>query len=401
MSTLPMTQQLLRLSILLLLLAALRLPAGATALEGFDWRVEGGETVFRILFDRPATLRVHDEQLTRRYFYLDFYNVDPPGEDRSWEPASGGIMRVRQLYYAKQGVLRFVFYMRQDVWFAVQTSGLDHHEVHVRPIEYAEFGRVTGDLGGARKRIVIDPGHGGKPGDAEYHMGAETSRKIGGRTIYEKELTLQIAQRLEALIAKVPNLESTMTRTKDVYVSLPDRIKIANESAGDLFLSIHLNASGSRSKTAQGFEVYYLSDGTKEVDRELLQLENDGVTMQEMLSQDESLRELLRALVDETMGLRQAESKQLCDIIGLEFKTLGPFRQHYRGVKSAPFRVLMNFEMPSALVECGFLDNPAEAEHLVAPATQQRIANLLFNAINRYFAFEDAGFRPSRIPVAP
>jgi N-acetylmuramoyl-L-alanine amidase len=362
---------------------------------------QGQVQSFRLEFDRTATLRVHDELIDRHDFYLDFYGVENPGGDREWSPGGNGVFHVKQIYYAPQRVLRFVFYCRGDAWFAVQTHGLSIHEVQVRPVVYTDLGRVDQTAGGPHKRVVIDPGHGGVPGKGDYHLGARTARKIGGRYVYEKEVTLEVARRLDALIKKTPNLEGVLTRDDDRFLSLEDRIDLARKAHGDLFVSIHMNGVSGHNRAARGFEVYYLSGGGKETNRELVALENDGVELNGRLSDQKTLRELIRELADEAMSLRQSESRRLCEIIDQDFKTRDPFRQHDRGVKSAPFRVLMNFEMPAALVECGFLDHPTEGALLIQPDVQQRIAALLFNGINRYFAMEDPDFRPTRVEPSP
>jgi N-acetylmuramoyl-L-alanine amidase len=359
---------------------------------------------FRLEFGREPTLRVHDELNRQHLFYLDYYNVASPGADRDWTPAGDGVFRIKQIYYADQRVLRFVFYCRGDAWFAVQTRGGSIHEVQVRPIGYrplaaAGAGTAPPAEAGSRKRIVIDPGHGGIPGQGKYHLGGKTSVRIDGRFVFEEEVTLAIAGKLEGLLKRTPNIDTVMTRSTNVYVSLEDRIDLARKAHGDLFLSIHTNESGSSSKTARGFEVYYLSDGSKETNRELLLLENEGVDLGNSLSYQESLRDVMKQLANEAMGLRQAESQRFCESIDAEFKTQGPWPEFDRGVKSAPFRVLMNFEMPAALAECGFLDNPEEGRQLCKPEFQDRIAALLFNAINRYFAMEDPDFRPARIEI--
>jgi N-acetylmuramoyl-L-alanine amidase len=355
---------------------------------------------FQIVFDQTSTLRVHDELVNKHYFYLDFYDAEQPNGNRDWSPGGDGVYHIKQIYYPAQRVLRFVFYCRGDAWFSVQTRAGSVHDVQVRPIRYTDLGRVDASLGGTHKRVVVDPGHGGKPADGKHHVGGRTSRKIDGRFVDEKEVTLQVAERLNALIAKAPNLEGVMTRKKDVYVGLEERIEIAQKAQGDLFLSVHMNATGSRAKTARGFEVYFLSDGSKETNRELVALENEGVALDDSLSYRETLRDLIRTLAEEAMVQRQAESRMLCDVISQEFEAAGPFRRYHRGVKSAPFRVLMNFDMPSVLAECGFLDHPVEGDLLTRPDVQQQIAVLLFNGINRYFAMEDPAFRPTRIGTA-
>jgi N-acetylmuramoyl-L-alanine amidase len=390
------------------LIGALISPRDAAALPGSTFKSfqvgerDGELQRFRLEFDKTGMLRVRDELITRRYFYLDIYDVDDPGGNRDWAlDNDAGVFHVKQIYYPSQRVLRFVFYCRKDAWFAVRTVDASIHEVQVRPIAYMDLGRVDRSLGGSVKKVIIDPGHGGNPTDGKHHLGGRSSRKINGRYIDEKEVTLQIAKRLEGLVRKAPNLEVLMTRQEDRYIGLEERVELARKAGGDLFVSIHTNATSRRVKSARGFEIYYLSDGSKETNRELVALENEGVSLDDTLSYRETLRDLIRKLADEAMVQRQAESRMLCEVIDQEFRAQGPFRAHHRGVKSAPFRVLMNFDMPAALVECGFLDHPDEGEQLTRADVQQQIANLLFNGMNRYFAMEDPEFRPTRVAASP
>ncbi|OPZ07915.1 MAG: N-acetylmuramoyl-L-alanine amidase AmiC precursor [candidate division BRC1 bacterium ADurb.BinA292] len=354
--------------------------AAGSRLLNFSWDDSADEPVFTIAFDRSPTLKATDALVEKRYFHLDFYGVDGPTAPEDWDITQGPVFHVKRLYYAQGNVLRFVFYARRDLQFHVTTQGEGVYQVR---------------LGDSRKKlVVIDAGHGGKPTDAKYHFGASTTRKIGGRHYLEKELTLEISRRLADLIKQAPNLDCFMTRTDDRYVSLDRRIELANEVQGDLFVSIHLNATDSRRKTARGFEVYYLGDSSKATNRHLLALENEYEgDMDSQVSSHEVLREILRSLADDAFRAQQAESRAVAESVDREFAAKGPFRQFHRGVKSAAFRVLMT-SMPSILVECGYLDNPDEAEQLVRPEVQQQIAILLFNGINRYFAEVDPAFKP-------
>lgn len=374
--------------------------AEAALLTGFNAQQQDDRQVFELQFDSPPQLKIHDEITAQHYYYVDFYGVDGPDKPAQWDYDAPWIFHVKRLYYPEARVLRMIFYARKgaDPSLTIQSAGNGQYQLVAR-----SFARLSGAgqaVGGSRKLVVIDPGHGGMPKDGQrFQVGARTSRPVNGRHYYEKELVLDIARHLKALIDQAPNLDSAMSRTGDYYVSLPERIDFANRVQGDLFLSIHLNGSSSRRKTARGFEIFYLSDGSKETHRQLEAMENMDIDIDENYSGQEAVREILRSLADDRFHERQSQSRELCQLIGEEFRRHGPFRQHYRGVKSAAFRVLMNFEMPAALVECGFLDHPDEAAELVEPGTQQRIAALLFNGINRYFAQEDPAFVPLRAAV--
>ncbi|MEN6625477.1 MAG: N-acetylmuramoyl-L-alanine amidase [Candidatus Sumerlaeia bacterium] len=378
------------MTVLFVLICSAR--AGAASLKSLDWRAGSGNVTFQIELDAPCSPRITNQALKNNYFYVDYYGLDGPAENAQWDIKGPGVFHVKRVYYPAQRVLRLVFYTKGDVHVAMG-GDQKYQQLQVTPVSYGKIGDRRS--GAARKRIVIDPGHGGRPGDAEWHMGAESSRPVGGRTIYEKDVTLAIGQRLAALISRTTNMEAVMTRTSDVYVSLPRRVEIAEQARGDLFVSIHLNATDTRRKTARGFEIYYLSDGSRVVNRHLLALENEWpVDMDDKTSSREDIREILRSLAGDKLAERQAQSARLAELVGDEFRSYGISRDEYRGVKSMPFRVLVQYTMPAVLAECYFLDNPQEAAQLVRPEVQDQIAALLFNGINRYVALSDPRFVP-------
>jgi N-acetylmuramoyl-L-alanine amidase len=365
--------------------AAWAAPADETGqVTGFSWETpQGDRLVFTLTCDRaPSQLQVTDDGFRQQGFYIDLYGVTLPSEPAEWAVPSPLVYHVRRLVYPDRRVLRFVFYTRGPAVFVPTTrEGGRQITLEVTPLR---------PLPG-RKLVVIDPGHGGRRNDPGASWGADSPR-IVGRVHYEKDIVLAIAQRLERLIARDPNLDGYLTRTSDRYLSLDDRIAIANRVEGDLFLSIHLNASDTRRKTARGFEVYYLDDSDRAVNRTLLALENDvGAGMDERVAR-ERLGDLLRSLAGEQLGRRRAESRVLAEEIDDVFRRAGPFRDFDRGVKYAPFRVLMNYKMPAVLVECGFLDHPVEARALIDARVQDQIAGLLHESVQRYFTRVDPAF---------
>jgi N-acetylmuramoyl-L-alanine amidase len=403
------------------------LPAGHAAapptvtpvtLRDMRWRPEGENLIVELGLSAAPTMKVQDSLLKKRYVCLDFYNAEPPPADGTSDPAaqepraaasygqtptadfkiaSPLIHHIKRIHYGPQRVLRFVFYARTDLRYTVAQTPAHTVRITFSPITPRALSQRPGQPAGpsSRKRVVIDPGHGGTTADPVNATGAETSERIDGKTYYEKELTLQMAQRLKRLVDQSPNMQAFLTRTGDYAVTLPKRIELANQSQGDLFVSIHLNATDARSKTARGFEIFYLDDTSKATNKLLLALENDeNIHLSSETSGNDTLRDILRGLADDNLRQRQAESADLAAIINEQFLREGPFRQYHRGVKGAAFRVLMNYQMPAVLLEAGFIDNPDEARELVKANVQERIAALIFNGINRYFAREDPNFRP-------
>lgn len=220
-------------------------------------------------------------------------------------------------------------------------------------------------LGLKLTRVVLDPGHGG-----------HDTGTLGPTGLAEKDLVLDVAQRLGALIEERLGAEVIYTRTDDTFVSLERRTEIANESKADLFLSIHANA-GSRS--ASGVETYFLSLTSS---REALE-----VAARENATSEKTIHELEDLVRKIALQDKVEESREFAVAIQSALRrTLPGASGRDRGVRKAPFLVLIGASMPSVLAEIGFLSNPREERLLKRPAQRQRIAEALFRGIASYAA---------------
>ncbi|MBA3638172.1 MAG: N-acetylmuramoyl-L-alanine amidase [Acidobacteria bacterium] len=220
-------------------------------------------------------------------------------------------------------------------------------------------------LGLGVSRIVIDAGHGG------HDPGA----KANGLT--ESELTLDIALRLQKLLAKQPGVEVVMTRGTDVFIPLEERTRIANREGADLFLSIHANAS--RNTRAHGVETYFLNFATNPDAEAVAARENAG-SGQSM----HKLPDIVRAIA---LNNKIDESRDFADMVQRSMvRRLSSRNQALRdiGVKQAPFVVLIGAEMPSVLAEMSFVTNKQDAALLKTGAYRQQIAEALLDAVLRY-----------------
>lgn len=396
----------LHLALLTLLLAAgaACMASSQPAEPELRWSTRNGAWVFTLHFAHPPQIQATDQRQDQGYYYLDCASEAGPAKQADWPFKAPQITHVRRIYYPAQKVLRYIFYVPKDAAVRIQRAMPDARTCELTFA--AQAGEPSAALapapvqkGPLRKMVVIDPGHGGMKEGVQN--GCRSSSSFSSRYYYEKDITLLIARYLEQFVRQSPNMDAFMTRTEDRYVSLEDRIKLANESRGDLFLSIHLNATGSRrNRTARGFEIYYVSSENRAVNHQLAAMENDErVDLSQKDSSGETLGDLLRALANEKFPQVQASSRDLCTIINEEFRRTGPFQSNSRGVKSEAFRVLLNFNMPAALAECGFLDHDDDARILVSASGQRQIAALLFNAINRYFATVDPNFTPHPVRV--
>ena len=224
---------------------------------------------------------------------------------------------------------------------------------------------IARQLGLSVSRIVIDPGHGGHdPG-------------VLGKGLNEATLVLDVALRLERLLQKEAGVEVVLTRRTDVYVPLEERTEIANRHNADMFLSIHANAS--RNEDARGIETFYLSFASSPEAEAVAARENSAST-REM----NQLPDLIKAI---TLNNKLDESRDLANMVqdALVTNLRKTNRQiRGRGVKKAPFVVLIGAAMPSVLAEISFVSNRQELTLLKTPAYRQKIAEALFAAVAKY-----------------
>jgi len=225
---------------------------------------------------------------------------------------------------------------------------------------------LTRVLGLKLGRVVIDPGHGGK--DVGTH---------GPSGLYEKDVVLDVARRLGDLIEDRLGSEVIYTRSDDTFVPLEARTRIANDRKADLFLSIHANSSPLR--TAAGVEMYYLNFTTSKAAMDVAARENAGSS-----SSIYDLKGLLEkiALRDKIDESREFATRLQSSLSTLETK--GNAGAKNRGLKKAPFIVLIGASMPSVLAEIGFLTNAGDETLLRKTEHRQRIADALYKGIANY-----------------
>lgn len=217
------------------------------------------------------------------------------------------------------------------------------------------------------RTIVLDPGHGGK------EVGA-----IGPNGLVEKETTLEICRRLRSMLASELGVRVILTRDSDELIPHDQRTAIANQFRADLFLSIHLNAS--HSPAARGAETYFLSlEASDELARAAAERENAVLGGAPSPSGSSDLNLILWDLAQQEY-LR--ESSRFAALIQSEMNVTSGIQN--RGVKQAPFRVLIGATMPSALVEVGFISNPQEEARLATAEHQNDIAQAIVRAVRRY-----------------
>jgi N-acetylmuramoyl-L-alanine amidase len=226
---------------------------------------------------------------------------------------------------------------------------------------------LTRALGLKISRIVIDAGHGG-----------HDTGTIGPTGLLEKDLCLDVALRLGNIIEqRLPGANVVYTRSDDVFIPLERRTEIANEAKADLFISIHANSS--RNHSARGVETYYLNlKGSAEA-MDVAARENATASggIHEL---EDMVKKIARTeKIDESREFAADVQDRLTQRVQKSSR-----KEKDRGVRKAPFVVLIGADMPSILTEISFLSNPADEKLLKKPDYRQRIADGLFQGVSSY-----------------
>jgi N-acetylmuramoyl-L-alanine amidase len=219
-----------------------------------------------------------------------------------------------------------------------------------------------------QRRIVIDAGHGG-----------EDSGAVGHKGLLEKHITLDIARRLNRLFARyMPQVDVILTRSKDQYVSLEERVNIANKTTADVFISLHVNSS--EEKSARGYEIYSLDIASDRHAERLAARENKAVNGQ--------AQNVNFILADLRAHSHRRDSDRLGHSIALGLKSQlmkieNKIQFYDRGYNQAIFHVLF-VKMPAVLAELFFISNPEEEKMLASSKTREFIARGIFLGIKNF-----------------
>ncbi len=217
-------------------------------------------------------------------------------------------------------------------------------------------------------RIIIDPGHGGRDYGAPGFL----------KGIHEKDVVLQIARRLAKKIRRELKCQVFLTRNSDRFLTLEERTAIANTKNADLFISIHTNSH--RNRRAFGIETYFLNLATDDEAIRVAAFENATST--------KNISDLQNILYDLMQNAKINESSRLAGYVqGSIVNHLK--RQRYsrindKGVKQAPFYVLLGAQMPAILIETSFISNPRECKRLINPKYQERLCEAIVLGIKQY-----------------
>jgi N-acetylmuramoyl-L-alanine amidase len=235
---------------------------------------------------------------------------------------------------------------------------------------------VTTALPTADKRpvIVIDPGHGGE----------DNGTQAGGADVIEKNLVLTFGLALRDRLEKSGKYRVVMTRTDDTFIALADRVKVARSEAAALFVSIHADALPRGEGDAQGATIYTLSDKASDSEAQrLADVENKSDAIGGVSLADEPT-EVADILIDLVQRETKTFSNRFARMLMNEMKTT--VRMHKHPLKSAGFRVLKAPDVPSVLVELGYVSNKGDLEHLVSENWRNKTVGSMAQAIDTFLA---------------
>jgi N-acetylmuramoyl-L-alanine amidase len=228
-------------------------------------------------------------------------------------------------------------------------------------------GAIAKQLALGVRRIVIDPGHGGKDYGAPGYL----------KGVHEKKVVLAIAKRLQQMVRSQLKCEAVLTRSSDKFLSLEERTAMANTQDADLFVSIHTNASSDR--RAHGIETYILNLATD--DEAIRVAARENATSTKNISDLDTILESLmnNAKVSESTRLASYVQQSMYNSLRRKYKKV-----RSKGIKQAPFYVLLGANMPSILIETSFISNPTECKRLVSKTYQKQLCQGIIDGIRHY-----------------
>lgn len=371
---------------LILASAAFALPFSVSAAQIRNARLWRSDEKLRLVFDLSGPVRYKTFTLsTPERLIIDVSGANLSG-DFSQLALNGTVIRSIRSGPFGQGDTRIVLDLSHPVllnsFLLAPQDGQSHRLVldlfslKTTPVT-AMVPRETPKIGAHPKRdiiVVVDPGHGGKDPGA-----------VGAKGEREKDVVLSIAQLLAKRLKKEKGFDVKLVRNDDFFVPLRKRVEIARQHKADIFISVHADAAPRL--TASGASVYCLSEGgaTSATARFMAQRENgaDLLGATSLLNLKDKDPMLAGVILDMSMNATIAASLQLGNtVLG---SLAGITTLHQKRVEQAGFAVLKSPDVPSILVETGFISNVRDSQRLVTARHQQAVANGLFEGLQRYF----------------
>jgi N-acetylmuramoyl-L-alanine amidase len=337
-----------------------------------DIRYMSSPDYTRVVIDLTGAVEFSKNRLSNPdRVYFDLKNASIAKEIKTSLPVGDGIVKTVRASQFKGDTVRIVFDIEEISDF--KSFVIDDPARLVIDLYGKSQKGEKPDTVSAKRKIVIDAGHGG------HDPGA-----VGPRKLYEKDVVLDIALKVKKLLTADPLNEVFLTRDKDVFIPLEERTAIANRKNADLFVSIHANASQNRQ--ARGIETYLLNWTDDEEAMKVAARENkiSLKKMRAMNKQMDTVETILSGLMrenkrDESIKLANYIQRSMVSNLDNTYQNISD-----HGVKQALFYVLFGAKMPSILVEVSFISNPEEENRLSQDSYRQEIAKSIASGLNTY-----------------
>ncbi len=369
---------------LILASAAFALPFSVGATQIRNARLWRSDDKLRLVFDLSGPVRYKTFSLSApERLIIDLSGANLSGDFSQLALGNTVIRSIRSGHFG-QGDTRIVLDLNGPVqlnsFLLPPQDGQGHRLVldlkSAAPLHIAAATEVAVDKAHPKRDIivVVDPGHGGKDPGA-----------VGAKGEREKDVVLAIAQLLAKRLKREKGFDVKLVRNDDVFVPLRKRVEIARKHNADMFISVHADAAPRL--TASGASVYCLSEGgaTSATARFMAQRENgaDLLGATRLLNLKDKDPMLAGVILDMSMNATLAASLQLGNtVLG---SLAGITTLHQKRVEQAGFAVLKSPDVPSILVETGFISNARDSQRLVTARHQQAVADGLFEGLQRYF----------------
>lgn len=369
---------------LILASAAFALPFGVSATQIRNARLWRSDDKLRLVFDLSGPVQYKTFSLSApERLIIDVSGANLNGNFSQLALSNTVIRSIRSGQFG-QGDTRIVLDLSGPVQLASfllpPQDGQGHRLVldlkTAAPLQMAAAPEAVGDKAHPKRDIivVVDPGHGGKDPGA-----------VGAKGEREKDVVLSIAQLLAKRLKREKGFDVKLVRNDDFFVPLRKRVEIARKHNADMFISVHADAAPRL--TASGASVYCLSEGgaTSATARFMAQRENgaDLLGATSLLNLKDKDPMLAGVILDMSMNATIAASLQLgSTVLG---SLAGITTLHQKRVEQAGFAVLKSPDVPSILVETGFISNARDSQRLVTARHQQAVADGLFEGLQRYF----------------
>ncbi|MHC8289845.1 N-acetylmuramoyl-L-alanine amidase [Pseudomonas sp. XS1P51] len=369
---------------LILASAAFALPFGVSATQIRNARLWRSDDKLRLVFDLSGPVHYKTFSLSApERLIIDLSGASLSGDFSQLTLSDTVIRSIRSGHYG-QGDTRIVLDLSGPVqlnsFLLLPQDGQGHRLVldlkTAAPLQIAAAPPAPVDKAHPKRDIivVVDPGHGGKDPGA-----------VGAKGEREKDVVLSIAQLLAKRLKRGKGFDVKLVRNDDFFVPLRKRVEIARKHNADMFISVHADAAPRL--TASGASVYCLSEGgaTSATARFMAQRENgaDLLGATSLLNLKDKDPMLAGVILDMSMNATLAASLQLgSTVLG---SLAGITTLHQKRVEQAGFAVLKSPDVPSILVETGFISNARDSQRLVSAQHQQAVADGLFEGLQRYF----------------